>query len=67
MEVVMNKNSINNNSVIFTAKTIGKMKNQNSKNPDFFTNTQREISDFEYKIVKYMLNIIKANQCVCRV
>ena len=62
----MNKNSINNNSVIFTAKTFGKMINQNSKEPGFFTNTQREISNFEYKMVKYMLNIIKASQCVCR-
>ena len=63
----MKRNSIHNKSENFTDKTFEKMINQNSKNPEFFNNSQREITDFEHKIVKYMLDIIKANQCVCRV
>ncbi len=66
MEVVMNKNRMNTNSVIFTEKTFGKMINQNSKTSEFLTNIQREISDIEYIMAKYMLSIIKATHCVRR-
>jgi len=40
--------------------------NQNSTNPEFFTNYQSEISEIVYKIEKYKLDIIKANQRVLR-
>jgi len=40
--------------------------NQNSTKPDFFTNYQSEISEIEFKIEKYKLDIIKANQKVLR-
>ena len=43
-----------------------KVTNQNSTNPEFFTTYQSEISEIEYKIEKYKLDIIMANQKVWR-
>jgi len=47
-------------------KNIRKLTNQNSENPKFLTGFQKDVSDLEYKIFKYVLDVIKTNQCVCR-
>ena len=48
-------------------KNIQKFTNQNSKkNPKFLTGFQKDVSDLEYKIFKYALDVIKTTQCVCR-
>ena len=47
-------------------KNIRKHTNQNSENPKFLTGFQKDVSDLEYKIFKYALDVIKTTQCVCR-
>ena len=47
-------------------KNFRKPINQNSENPKFHTGFQKDVSDLEYKIFKYVLDVIKTTQCVCR-